>query len=121
MRAIGAVCLGLLLQVAAPRGLAATVQEFGTARLYVSVDGDGAMLFSNIPPLHDDVATVAYKARPKPFSAGLAVKQSGIDSEGPQLVARQGAETLAEVRADDNQLLGGPPESRDGGLPPDDH
>jgi hypothetical protein len=114
--------LAILLQCAAQTCLAGTVQQFGSARLYVSVDDDGVTLFSNIRPLHDDAVAAPEATRRQQFSARRAAARQGMDgAAAPVVVAGQDGEPDADAGADANPLHVIPPELRDGGQPPDDH
>jgi hypothetical protein len=113
--------LAILLQCATQTCLAGTVQQFGSARLYVSVDDDGVTLFSNIQPLNDDTVAAPEAARRQSSTRRAAAPQS-VDGATPQFVAAgEGGEPASDAGADTNSLQVIPPELRDGGVPPDDH
>lgn len=121
MNASQLACVGLLLQWAMHPCLADTVQQVETTSVHVSVDRDGVILLTNVPPVEEEFApaigpTVDHgKAQSRPFVADGA----------PRHAARAQAPPRSEPQADS-----GPEETvadeissqlRDGGPPPEDH
>ena len=108
---------GLLLTAATQSCLAVTVEQFGTTRIYSSVDSDGVAFFTDIAPPEE--------APPKiePLAARGKPRQLAVSRD--ESVTRSVESTAPEARPDEppaNPLAEATkPENADGGKPPDDH
>jgi hypothetical protein len=143
MNVLRVACLGLLLPWLAQPCLAASVKQFGATPLYLSVDDEGVVLYSDIAP--DAPAAPASEAedqRANETSRGAGKKSSRRTTprvaDSPLVATRDrlaggvptSTVTVLPVAMGEAPADGGTdeavdeairPERRDGGAPPEDH
>lgn len=125
MQRARAAFLGLLL--AAPLCPAAELKQFGSTPLYLSVDADGVVLYSDIAPEPpaDAAKPSSRRMTPRlaasaPSAGGLRVAADAPPTRATVLPVAMG-EAADEVGAEQEADAAIRPEQRDGGAPPDDH
>lgn len=134
------ICFPIYLAIGgallAPPCLAATARQIGGAKLFVSVDDEGVVLYTDIAPADaDDAAASVPSARSaspkgKIVPAGRPAVANGSNAGSPvlagaELASERGAELVGDsadaFSGENTPLTNHRPELRDGGLPPDDH
>ena len=130
------ICLAIGGALLAPPCLAATARQIGGAKLFVSVDDEGVVMYTDIAPADaDDAAASVPSARSasprgKIVPAGRPAVANGSvagspEQAGAERTSDRGAELVADwadaFSGENAPLANHRPELRDGGLPPDDH
>ncbi|MBK1678944.1 hypothetical protein CKO20_00930 [Rhodocyclus tenuis] len=127
LKLLRGVCLAIFLPLLAQPCLAGGPRQIGGVKLFVSVDAEGVVLYTDVAPADaDDAAGTSLSARSQPVTGTAAPLRrpavaNGVGAGSTDLAAAEVvAETAEALSGESAPLANSRPELRDGGLPPED-